>query len=270
MMSSGTVHKLYQPYPSSGNNNKLNRDEIITYQEIFENGNDGWSFADGTIPPNLFHNYNSPTDGWVWWMGDPALATGSNIGRYHEKQYLVLDTPAIQVSSSNALLTFTLNYNVESPVGATTPYDGWDACNIRISTDGGSIWSILVGTPAYNVLSAYSFGYEHREGTNIPGWGGTSNGWLNASFDLGAYVGQDVIIRFAFASDDFPETSDVSSMFGMMVDDIHLGSFTNDSSSSIGFTASSLVPVGGQLWHIAEVADAPSPTHAMITRPRAR
>ncbi len=240
------------------------RTETIVYNETFENGNDGWSFIDGTIPVSLFHNYYSSEDGWAWWMGDSTLAANGNIGGYHNNLYLVLDTPTVPLPASNAQLTFRLKYNIENPSGTTSPYTGWDACNIRISTDNGNTWSIISGSPAYNISSAYSFGHTHGEGANIPGWGGNSNGWINASFDLNSYAGQSVKIRFAFASDNAYDTTENHALFGMMIDDIHIGDLINDGSVSNGFTTDSLVPVGGQLWHIAEVSDAPSPTHAMV------
>jgi len=71
------------------------------------------------------------------------------------------------------------------------------------------------------------------------------------------------MIRFAFASDPAYDTTDSAAMFGMMVDDIALGSYTNDGSTAGGCVASSLVPLGGQLWHLSEATGAPSPTHVM-------
>jgi hypothetical protein len=258
------VTSTVTPTRSSASNDKGERLETIAWQETFENGENGWTYTDATSPDNMWRNYNSTADGWVWWMGDTALASGNNIGGYLSHQYLVLDTPAITVPTTTPTLTFRVKYKVESPSGATAPYTGWDACDVRISTNGGTTWTVISGTPAYNVSSSYAFGFEHGEGANIAGWGGASTGWQNASFSLSAYAGQSVKIRFAFASDPAYDTTDDATMFGMMVDDIHLGDFTNDGSTNTGFTASSLVPLGGQLWHVGTEATAPSPTHAMI------
>jgi hypothetical protein len=147
------------------------RTEFIYYQETFETGTHGWTSIDGTVPPNNWHLYDDGIpQNHVWWMGDAALAGANGIGGYHCSQYLVLDTPVLPVTISNPNLTFKLRYHLESPAGATAPYTGWDACNVRISTDNGISWNVITGTPAYNITSAYSFGYEHNEGENVAGW----------------------------------------------------------------------------------------------------
>jgi hypothetical protein len=246
---------------------KASRYEVVAYHEDFESGGTGWTHYDGAESPNNWHIYNdvsAPAQGNVWWMGDPALAVGANIGGYYDHQYLVLDTPQILVPTATPTLTFKLKYNVEGTAGATAPYNGWDACNVRISTNNGATWTPISGTPAYNMTSSYAFGFEHGEGPNIPGWGGSSNGWQNASFSLASYAGQNVKIRFAFASDPAYSTGDAPAMFGMMVDDIALGSYTNNGVNDGQMTWTSLVPLGGDLWHLTTVADAPSPTHAYV------
>ncbi len=240
------------------------RYEVVAWQETFETGAPGWTHYDGAMSPNNWHIYNNnDTQGNVWWMGDPALASGTNIGGYYDHQYLVLDTPAQTLAAGNANLTFKLRYNVESPAGATAPYTGWDACNVRVSTDGGTTWTPISGTPAYNITSAYSFGFEHGEGPNIPGWGGAQTAWVNATFSLAAYVGQSVKVRFAFASDPAYSTGDAPAMFGMMVDDIAFGGYSNNGTDDGQMTWSSLVPLGGDIWNLATDPSAPSPTHIM-------
>lgn len=237
--------------------------EVVAYQEDFESGLEGWEMYDGTESPNNWHIYDDGgTQGNAWWMGDPALASGTNIGGYYNHQYLVLDTPARTLTADNATLTFKLKLGLEE-VGGTDEYDGWDSANIRISTDGGSTWTVITGSPAYHFESSYAFGSEHGEGPGVPGWGGITNTWTPASFDLSAYVGQSVKIRFAFASDPAYNTSDQPDMFGFMVDDIAFGGYSNNGVDDGDMTWSSLVPLGGQLWHLATEASAPSPTHVM-------
>jgi hypothetical protein len=240
------------------------RYEVVAWQEDFESGATGWTHYDGAQSPNNWHIYNfGGTQGDVWWMGDPALAQGTNIGGYYDHQYLVLDTPARTLTAANATLTFKLRYNVEDPAGATAPYTGWDACNVRMSVDNGATWTPISGTPAYNITSAYSFGFEHGEGPNIPAWGGVLANFTAATFDLSAYVGQSVKIRFAFASDPAYSTGDAPAMFGMMVDDISFGGYTNNGTDDGQMAWSSLVPLGGDIWAIATDPTAPSPTHIM-------
>lgn len=245
------------------NGQNRNRQETIFYQQDFEDGWADWYTVDGTVPAAMWHltDWNAYEGvGYSWWMGDPE------IGGYRNLQYLALDTPEILVTTANSTLTFKLNYNVEPP-GTHQDYDGWDGCNIRISTDGGNTWNVISGTPAYNCTSMYSFGFSHGEGVGIPGWGGSSDGWVDASFDLSSYVGQDVRIRFAFASDPALDTTTNPEWFGMMVDNISLGDFIHDfnDGNEQGMEASSVVPVGGDLWHIGTtVPPPPSPPHAAI------
>ncbi|MFA6911404.1 MAG: FlgD immunoglobulin-like domain containing protein, partial [Candidatus Cloacimonadaceae bacterium] len=52
-------------------------------------------------------------------------------------------------------------------------------------------------------------------------------------------------------------------MFGFMVDDIAFGGYSNNGVDDGQMTWSSLVPLGGQLWHVATDTTAPSPTHIM-------
>ncbi|MDZ4183120.1 MAG: choice-of-anchor J domain-containing protein, partial [Candidatus Cloacimonadaceae bacterium] len=248
----------------TNNGSGQSRYEVVAWQEDFESGAAGWTHYDGALSPNNWHVYNAGgTQGNVWWMGDPALAVGANIGGYYDHQYLVLDTPARTLSAANATLTFKMRYNIEGTAGATAPYNGWDALNVRISTNGGTTWTPISGTPAYNMTSSYAFGFEHGEGPNIPGWGGVLNDWTTATFSLSAYVGQSVKIRFAFASDPAYSTGDAPVMFGAMVDDIAFGGYSNNGTDDGQMTWSSLVPLGGDIWHLATDPTAPSPTHIM-------
>ncbi|MDP2173890.1 MAG: immune inhibitor A, partial [Candidatus Cloacimonadaceae bacterium] len=249
---------------ASNSGSDRSRFEVVAWQENFESGATGWTHYDGALSPNNWHVYAAGgTQANVWWMGDPALAQGTNIGGYHDHQYLVLDTPAQTLSSANATLTFKLRYNMEAPGGEPAPYNGWDSANIRISTNNGATWTPISGTPTYTFTSSYAFGFEHGEGPNIPGWGGVLSAWTNATFNLSAYIGQSVKIRFAFASDPAYSTGDAPAMYGIMIDDIAFGGYSNNGVNDGQMTWTSLVPLGGDLWHIATDATAPSPPHIM-------
>lgn len=235
--------------------------ETTLYWEDFETGASGWTSIDLTATPPMWHPDTFQAYGGIgrsWWMAD------TSIKGYLDHWYQVLDSPEIGVPSDGSpTLTFMMNRAVENPAGAEPPYDGWDGCNVRISTDGGSSWAVLTATdPPYNCSSMYSFGFEHGEGPGIPGWGGSSGGWVQATFDLSSYKGQTVKIRWAFASDPAYCTTDDPSLFGWQIDDIDVaGVFFNDGEDTTGFSRSSIVPVGGDLWHLETAPDAPSPTH---------
>ena len=219
------------------------RSETIFWQESFEEAYE-WTSYDATLTDAAWHITNNDLayQGNSWWMGDPA------IGGYLDHVYVVLDTDPILVPE-NGTLTFKLYYSCE-PAGtdsSTPEYNGWDGCNVRISTDGET-WNVISGAPAYTASSLYSFGVEHGEGPNVPGWTGASEEWIDAEFDLSAYNGQNVQIRFAFASDPATNTSDNSDYVGMLVDDIQLGSFQNVGSTT-NMIPGNMVEGGGDHWH---------------------
>ena len=233
-------------------------DTTSIYFNDFE-GTIEWTSQDMTMASGMWHvdDFDTPEGtGMAWWMGD------TSINGYLDGVYLVLDTPDILVPQG-AHLTFDLNYNVEGPETAEAPYNGWDGSNVRISTDEGASWSVIAGSPSYNSSSLYSFGSTHGEGTNIAGWGGSSNGWVSADFDLSSYSGQSVKIRFAFASDGGLCTTDDPSLFGIIVDNIVLGALENSGVDDGTMVSESMVPIAGDLWHVYEDVTAPSPSHAV-------
>jgi len=204
---------------------------------------------------NIFwHIYdNGDSQGNVWWMGDPTMAENGSIGGYEDEEYLILDTPTVNLSNTNSTLTFKMRYLFQSP----QTY-GDDAFNIRISTNGGMTWFPISGSPNYNIASSYAFGNTWGEGANIPGYGGNSDGWVNASFDLSAYNGQNIKIRFVFASDDSQSSENNPTWFGVMIDDIAVGNYSNngiaDGQMSIPnpFTPHDMLANGNYMWIAAE------------------
>jgi len=217
------------------------REETIFWQEDFEQDYT-WTSYDATLTDAEWHlTTTGAFAGYSWWMGDPEIAG------YLDHVYVVLDTDPILVPE-NGTLSFKLNYNCEPPGSdpSTPQYNGWDGANVRISTDGEN-WQVISGSPAYDASSLYSFGVEHGEGPDIPGWAGSSDGWVDAEFDLSAYSGQQVQLRFAFASDPATNTQDNSEYFGLKLDDIVLGDFSNTGVSA-GMTPGNLVEGGGDHW----------------------
>jgi hypothetical protein len=157
---------------------------------------------------------NGWTFGGDWQCGTPsnvgpiAAHTGKGVmatqiaGLYNVNQSFtttVADSPPINLTAAvNPVVSFWAWDHTE---GGT--FDGW---NLRVSTDGGqSFTDVTTVTPAYNLTIA-----------GKPAWGGdhSSEGWKHHSADLTAYIGQPIILRFAFRSDGatvFP---------GVYIDDI--------------------------------------------------
>ena len=221
LVYAGTPPAIYQPTDQvhklspQGSNPT---DDYSVYLQDFESGLNGWTTNDVTAAGLQWHidDFNAYA-GDSWWCGDPLLGGYDN----HWLQYLV--TPPLEFSNvTSPVLTFKLFYAVEDPAGATAPYDGWDGCNVWITTDGGARWSVIQPvTPSYNCASLYSFGEEWGMGANIAGWGGTSGGWVDAQFDLSNYAGQaEVQFRFAFCSDPAYCTADDPALLCLFVDDV--------------------------------------------------
>ena len=261
----------------------VNVDGEDIYFESFEDSTmAGWVTEDRTAPgpswhPDTYGAYGG--SGKSWWMGDPDIGTN---GGYYNHWYQVLDTPPIDLPSSVSTQTIVFDQKrfIENLCSSNCPtcaddpsssYDGWDALNVRISSDGGENWEVLEDvSPAYNSSNTFSFGYEFEEGCNIPGWGGPESGdpnnWTNTIINIPtSYNGQEVIVRFAFTSDPGYDTELEPSLTGVWVDNINIanGTFTSNGedefvnetlfayTSAEGFVSQSLVTEGnGDLWHV--------------------
>ncbi len=246
------------------------RDEEVWYEQDFNDGWEGWTTFDQTFGGAMWHLSQFMAhggEGYSWWMADPE------IGGYYNTQYTYLDTPQIMVTADNSTLTFNVNWAIEElgnwvdPEDPNISFDGWDGANVRISTDNGESWSVISGTPEYNSSSMFAFGRIHGEGPNVPGWGGSSHGWQDASFDLSEYIGQNVRIRFAFASDNAVDSASNPELYSILIDNISLGDYDQDfdDGEEHDMSYGSLVPTGGDLWHIAQTTPPPpAPPYAAV------
>ena len=255
----------------------VNVDGTNTYFESFEDSTmAGWVSVDQTSTEPAWHidSYGAyGGSGNSWWMGDPEIG---NNGGYLDHWYQVLDTPPIDLPNSTIEHTITFDQKraienlCSSPScpgcpdnSSATLYDGWDAFNVRISSDGGVNWEILNDvSPSYNSSDTYSFGFEFGEGCGIPGWGGPESAnpiWEPTTINIPtSYNGQEIIIRFAFSADPGYCTLDNNNLTGVWIDNINVANvFFNDAEDDEGFDAKSLVPLGGDLWHVDFIGSPP-------------
>ncbi|MCX6600229.1 MAG: T9SS type A sorting domain-containing protein [bacterium] len=249
-------------------------DEVLL-SEDWENGfPHGWETADLTIVPGTWHldSYRAfGGSGTSWWVGDPDI--GQN-GGYADGWYMNLQTPFITLPAGTPTMRFYHRYAVEdywtSP--PDPPYNGWDGMNLRISVDSGQTWTVIPTTalaPGYVQTSLYSFGIQHCEGQDVPGWTATDSAWHQQTANLTAWAGQTVKIRFAFASDPAVSTEDSSRFFGWMVDNIRCyagtDTFFSDNCDSVGqWTVSSGRAPGGNLWRVVQNSDADNGTMVLV------
>jgi len=198
-------------------------------------------------PPAHFHvdDWNAyEGSGTSWWMADTTIG---NEGGYSDNWYEILDTDPINLNGEQVSLHFVHRYAGELPESYDV-YDAWDGMNVRISIDDGDTWQVIENpTPVYSNESLYSFGSTHGEGEGIPGWTGILTAWTEVTFNISAYIGYDVRIRFAFASDEGVSTeySGDLAWFGWQIDDIIVANledtlFINDGRGE-GMTATNLV-----------------------------
>ena len=166
--------------------------------------------------PNTFNAYQDTS----WWCGDPGLGGYAN----HWLQYL--DTPVLDLNGTAApQLSFQAYWSIEDPAGTDPPWDGWDGCNVWISTDRGETFSVIDPVnPFYTCRHLWSFGHPDQGwnmGENIPGWAGQSGGWVDVRFDLSPWNNSsDVVIRWAFASDKGFCTADADTITGFFLDNL--------------------------------------------------
>jgi hypothetical protein len=177
--------------------------------------------------PLYFHASTANAfEGNSWWCSDET------IGGYSDGWLQALESPEFTVSGTSPTLTFKMFYAIEPYSGPPETIggcqiNGWDAANVRISTDGGNTWSVLTGSPSYTSSSCYGWFYNDED-CNLPGWGGYSNTWVDGTFDLSAYSGSTVKIRFYFGSDPAYSTSDDATITGLYLDNILISNTEGD------------------------------------------
>ena len=173
--------------------------------------------------PTYFHvSSDDAYDGTSWWCADPA------INGYENGWLQFLDTPSISIPASGGSLTAQMKWGIEDPSGASvggTCTNGWDAANVRISTDDGATWELLNGDDAYDFTDGYGWIFNDPDYYDCEdlaaGWGGQQD-WHLVTFDLGSYASEDVIIRFGFGSDPGWATPDEAAIDGLRIDDIEV------------------------------------------------
>ena len=113
-------------------------------------------------------------DGGSCWWGNQGDSISSTLTR-------MLDLTSLE----NATLEFRTWFDTE---------ESWDFGYVQVSTDLGVTWDILVatGSSPRNPVGN-SFG---------PGYTGKSDGWIDEEVDLTPYVGQEVLLRFQYVSDE--------------------------------------------------------------------
>lgn len=173
-------------------------------------------------------------DGTSYWCGTVDVG-GTGYNGYNDGwlQYLDMPVVSIPMTATSVSLSFMHRLHVEAAGTDGWPYgfDGWDGSAVWVSIDGSDTWTTLEpdASSAYNVTSLWGFGFCNL-GIGYSAWTGIhgATAYETITANLTDYAGQDVIVRFVFASDMMfcsgPTHSDPpnfdESMFGWLVDEI--------------------------------------------------
>ncbi|MEX2104480.1 MAG: immune inhibitor A domain-containing protein, partial [Bacilli bacterium] len=128
--------------------------------------------------PNKVQTINTPASGSYEYYG----GSGDEIDH---KMSVAVDL----TDATSATLDYDTWYQIE---------DNWDFAMVQVSTDNGATWQSL-STP--NTRSdIVSNGYPDIF-PNLPGYTGSSNGWIHETIDLSSYAGQAIQLQFRYMTD---------------------------------------------------------------------
>tara|TARA_B110000116_G_scaffold40566_1_gene32953 strand:- start:983 stop:3889 length:2907 start_codon:yes stop_codon:yes gene_type:complete len=139
------------------------------------------------------------------WIGDKD----KNDGEYQSGWDYSIYTSESYSLNDNEELSFYHYYDTESETA------GYDGGNVQISTNNGEDWDVIYPDGGYPSNSVSGLDTE-------PGYHGNSGGWVQASFDLSNFSGEDVKFRFRFGSDGSTDTYE-----GWYFDDVEIGNGEN-------------------------------------------
>jgi len=145
--------------------------ESFEYNDGGYSGLGNWQWGEPTSGPNeAYFGVN------VW-----ATNLGGDYGPSRDDPLIA---PQLLVSSPGAQLEFYHWYSIEN---------NYDGGNVSISTNGGASWTLITPETGYPGSNIYALGEA--------GYTGSNNAWEQAVFSLSAFAGENIIIRWRFASD---------------------------------------------------------------------
>jgi hypothetical protein len=172
------IHVSFMLYPGTND-----------YAFDFENDNGGfvgsgsWEWGVPTSGPgSAYQGIN------VW-----ATNLASN---YSSGEHSELITQELELARFvNPKLSFVHWYDIEE--NTYTPGNAYDGGNVKISTDGGSNFTLIDPLGGY----PYTISTSSNALNGQPVFSSTSVGWELAEFDLTYYTGMNIILKFDFGTD---------------------------------------------------------------------
>lgn len=140
----------------------------------------------------------------------------------------LVDNWAIFSTTGGGTLTFDTKFDIEA---------FWDFGFVQVSTDGGHTWTSLAN--AYTTTQTDPSAHPTVK-ANVPGLTGSTGGaWVNMSFDLSAYAGQQILVAFRYVTDW------ATTEAGWFVDNVYVdGNLISDGSdASIFLDITEVVPI---------------------------
>lgn len=137
-------------------------------------------------------------DGSVLWTIQDIFVNSGSQAWFFENQAAITDASLINIQpitidASNPVLRFYHNYETEA---------FFDAGILMASTDGGDTYYPIGADKFFRNTYSGKVGYSLYALVNQRAFYGSSNGWIASYVDLSDFIGEDVIFRFRFASDD--------------------------------------------------------------------
>lgn len=122
-------------------------------------------------------------------LGERETVLWGNNGNLVDNHLIMeLDLTGIE-NASAATLAFDTYYVIE---------EAWDYGFVQVSTDNGETWTSLANEHTQSVLDPHG---HPNIAANLPGFTGSSNGWVTETFDLSPYAGQNVLLSFRHMTD---------------------------------------------------------------------
>ncbi|PGY12432.1 immune inhibitor A domain-containing protein [Bacillus sp. AFS031507] len=128
--------------------------------------------------PDKVNILNTPKDGSFEYFG----------GKGDETDHHMSATVDL-TSATSASLDFDAWYNIEK---------NWDYAMVQVSTDDGATWESLESSKTSTTLDTNGDPYIRA---NLPGYTGSSNGWIHETINLSAYKGQKIQLQFRSMTD---------------------------------------------------------------------
>ncbi|WP_099159138.1 immune inhibitor A domain-containing protein [Virgibacillus ndiopensis] len=128
--------------------------------------------------PDKLNKINTPKTGEFEYYG----------GRGDEVDHKMVTTVDL-TGATNATLDFDAWYEIE---------ENWDYAMVQVSTDNGETWTSLSSDRTSSEFAAGGYATIQE---NLPGYTGSSDGWVHETIDISEYAGQEIQLQFRSMSD---------------------------------------------------------------------